>query len=268
MLATPHSSQETSMIRRISAACDRLKIAHRFSHNYLKVIVGFTTYKLFKTGLIKGDFKGLPFVFRSSDVEALKEVLVFEEYDFAADYLKAIKAPRIADIGHHIGTFSLWALSVNPMAEILGVEADALTFNVANENTQIGAKQSRKWRVVHRAAWKNDEKISCSTDGDTMGHKVSQAGTNSVQGIPLTQLMEELGGAIDLMKIDIEGAEEAFLAETPELLTNVNAVIIEIHPEHCSEPKVRAILEEHFDKIERMSRENSKPLLWCMKTKS
>lgn len=211
---------------------------------------------------MKGMFCGLPFRFRSSDVEALKEVLINEEYTFLEDYLKQIQNPLIIDAGHHIGCFSLWVLSKNPKAKIIAIEADPKTYTVAKENTGL---TKLDWTVIHRAAWGNDAPISFSIEGDTMGHKISENGNIEVQGISLKTLLDMTTEPITLMKIDIEGAEEAFLSNNSNLLRErVKALVIEIHPKHCSEENVRNILKENFDSVISIDdKQTSKPLLWC-----
>tara|TARA_A100000164_G_C21422303_1_gene547256 strand:+ start:366 stop:575 length:210 start_codon:yes stop_codon:yes gene_type:complete len=68
------------------------------------------------------------------------------------------------------------------------------------------------------------------------------------------------------MKIDIEGAEEAFLCDNDVDLSNVKNLIIELHPSRCDTKKIRALLEANFTKTtEKHDPSLSKPLLLCQK---
>ncbi len=214
---------------------------------------------------MKGAFEGLPFDFRSADVEAIKEVLFHKEYRFLSDFLEENPQARIVDAGHHIGCFSLWLLSRFPKAKILGLEADPQTFAVAEKNAAFARRSGYDWNVLHKAAWKDDETISFSCEGDTMGHKVSQDGHVSVPCISLKTLLDRVDGSVDLMKIDIEGAEEAFLKGGADLLKErVKALVIEIHPRYCDENKVLAVLEKSYENIGQIpGTQTDKPLLWC-----
>jgi methylase of polypeptide subunit release factors len=77
-------------------------------------------------------------------------VLVDLEYGFLGELLTLHEAPKILDIGHHIGTFSLWAFCQNPNASILGVEADPETFAIAEKNARLGRGNGLDWRVIQR----------------------------------------------------------------------------------------------------------------------
>ena len=242
----------------------RLICAAYFTKSYIAAVYGFFRCKLNPSYTLKGIFCGLPFCFRSSDVEALKEVLFHEEYAFLENLIKQTYAPQIIDVGHHIGCFSLWAISKNPDARIIAIEADPYTYAIAKKNAKLSA-QKNNWILLHRAAWKNDLKVPFSVEGNTMGHKVLENGDIEVQGISLKTLLAMVTKEITVLKVDIEGAEEAFLSESSDLLSKkVKTLVIEIHPTYCNEKKVRKILEDNFDNV--MPIENTqtaKPLLWC-----
>jgi FkbM family methyltransferase len=252
------------LIKRIKAAHQRLNCASIFTGSYLRSAAHFTAFKLNKKATVRGRLGGIPFYFRSADVEALKEVLVDREYSFLGELLRLHDAPKILDIGHHIGTFSLWALCQNPKARILGVEADPDTFAVAEKNARLGRANGLDWRVIHRAAWEDDKPVSFSGSGDTMGHRVTQAGELKVQGASFQTLMQQAGGRVHIIKLDVEGAEETVLAAAPAVLQSTESLVIEIHPKSCSKENVMQILKEHFAKIMPVQgRQTSKPLFWC-----
>jgi FkbM family methyltransferase len=256
------------LIKRVKAAHQRLNCASIFTGSYLRSAAHFTAFKLNKKATVRGRLGGIPFYFRSADVEALKEVLVDREYSFLGELLRLHEAPKILDIGHHIGTFSLWAFCQNPKARILGVEADPDTVAVAEKNARLGRANGLDWRVIHRAAWGDDKPVSFSGRGDTMGHQVAQAGELKVQGASFQTLIQQAGGRVHLIKLDVEGADETFLAAAPALLQRTESLVIEIHPKCCSEKNVLQILQEHIDRIMPVQcRGTSKPLLWCTRTR-
>lgn len=93
----------TAALTRIKNAHKRLQCAAQFTHSYPKAVYGFVRYKFDRrNGIMRGRYKNIPFYFRSADVEALKEVLVHNEYAFLSDYLAQHKQPVIIDAGHHI----------------------------------------------------------------------------------------------------------------------------------------------------------------------
>ena len=99
----------------------------------------------------------------------------------------------------------------------------------------------------------------------SVSSKVSDAGHKPVDGIDLPTLMSLLPEEqIDVMKIDVEGAEEVFLCAHHESLARVRHLIVEIHPLACDEQRVRSVLRQHFPVVEDVAdRISSKPLLYC-----
>lgn len=243
---------------------DRLDVYRQFTRNPVTIIAAIAQYKLFGGGLLHGTFRHNPFFYRCADVGALKEVLLAGEYEFLRSYISGRVNPVILDIGHHIGTFSLWASAVNPTAKIFGVEADPYTYKVAARNAELAQRRGVDWTVTRRAAWNTDDVLSFSTAGQTMGHKVRSQGDAKVQGILLSALMPSNGGYVDLLKVDIEGAEERFLESGREQLPKVESLVVEIHPQDCSESNVVRILKSEFSTVRSMGRDtSSKPLIWC-----
>jgi len=217
-----------------------------------------------------GSYGGFSFAFRGCDINAVREVLVDGEYEFLGAFLKKKEAPRILDTGTHIGLFSLWVLSENPKAQIFSVEADPTTFAVLEENINRAKKIKEKlsWRAVNRAAWSSADPVKFSNVGDSMSHRVSSAGSVEVRGMTLREAVESSfsNQSIDLMKIDIEGAEEEFICTMPDILKRVNALVIELHPNLCNTAQVEGVLREAFMTIEIITgRTSSKPLLYCRK---
>lgn len=100
-----------------------------------------------------------------------------------------------------------------------------------------------------------------------MSHRIDAAGSIEVPSLALTGLLNRLapnGGRIDLMKIDIEGSEEAFLCADPAALDRVDALVVELHPTLCDTARVEALLRERFSTIRVIeARKSSKPLLYC-----
>lgn len=209
----------------------------------------------------KGFFHGMPFFFRAKDVSGVREVLRDKEYSFLDSYLASKTNPVIADIGAHIGTFSLYCFSKNPGTRILSVEASPSTYALLNDT--VSQQNQKTWTVIHRAAWKDGESVSFSDAGDAMSHKVDANGTLRVEGISLSSILEKTG-AIDIAKIDIEGAEEVFLFNTPEALDRISTLVIELHPDRINEKAVRDLLNSKFTQVKDIQgRISSKPLLLC-----
>ena len=258
---------------RIQSFVRRLQWLGRYMPGYPAAAVYMIKTKFSKDHAGTASYKGRSFSFYPRDMSAIREVLADNEYVFLSPYLKKIPSPVILDTGAHIGLFSLWALGENPSARILSLEASPETYQTLSRNVAEANKGGSQWAALHGAAWKNDELISFATSGDSMGHKVSSApGGQFIKGVSLAALMEEVSaryGAsrVDLLKIDIEGAEEAFITPYESLLQNVGQIAIELHPKSCDTDKVRVILSKYYTHIVPCTdRLSQKPLLHCYNT--
>lgn len=218
-------------------------------------------------------FKGQPVCFRASDEQALREVFVDNEYAFLRHHLLATGGGKVLDVGAHIGTFAIWCLNVVPEATILSIEADPHTFEVLRRNADALQGTAARWSVQQLAAGARDgEVLRLSDAGPSMSHRISSIGEIAVESISLESLVELLvpdGGTVDLVKLDVEGSEEAFLCGCPKALSRVSALVVELHPNLCDVRRVEAMLREEFDSVIAMpGRRSTKPLLFCCRTRA
>lgn len=216
-------------------------------------------------GVHSAAYNGKPVLFRAADEMALREVLIDKEYDFLGERLKSIPAPKVIDIGAHIGTFAIWLAGVNAAAKVTCVEADPSTFELTQRNIDVHMPSAS---VLHRAGGADDESIlRLSVEGPSMSHRVDANGRVEVRSLSLSTLVTMVAGPvgrIDLAKIDIEGSEEALLCADPSVLQRFDALVVELHPGLCDTVAVRALLDQHFATILDIGgRKSSKPLLYC-----
>lgn len=210
--------------------------------------------------------------FRGVDEQALKEVLVDLEYAFLEDALRNISSPNVLDVGAHIGTFPIWLFDTNPDARIVSVEADPETYKLLKRNATDRNGRGFSWNTVHAAASTRDgDTVLLSNTGPSMSHRIEANGTIAVPTISLQTLINQFTSKdhkIDLMKIDIEGSEEDFLCAIPEILTQVQNLVIELHPNLCDTRRVFSQIAIYFDKITEINgRASAKPLLYCRRSK-
>lgn len=214
------------------------------------------------------DHRGSLVAFRGLDLDALFEVLAYQEYDFLRNLLSSLARPIVVDVGAHIGAFAIWALRVNRRARVLSIEADPATCAVAEMNVRSHSAQGRDWRVINRAAGATNGVIVRFCDqGPSMSHRIDPSGSIEIESIDLPAILDLAapeGGPIDLMKVDIEGAEEDFLSSAESTLRRANALVVELHPYLCDTDGVKRLLERNFSEISTLSsRLSAKPLLYC-----
>lgn len=220
--------------------------------------------KPFKVGQLV--YKGIEFNFRNCDATAVKEVLIDEEYTFLSDFLELTDKPTVIDIGAHIGSFSVWVYHKNKKARFLMVEADPATFEILTSNI-ARTLPAETYEMINSAAWRDNGVLNFSTESDSMGHKIAQNGNIQVRGITFQQIIAAAcknKGFVDLMKVDIEGAEEAFFETAGTDLHKVRNLAIELHPKLCDTEAVRKKLEQRYKNIQEIpGRIDSKPVLYC-----
>lgn len=213
-----------------------------------------------------GKYGSYKFRFRGMDVPIVREIIHEKEYDFLRSKIENIKEPNILDVGAHIGLFSICILNIVPDAHILSVEAGPDTFQMLTNNVECANNDKKAmWKAINRAAWSDSSVIKFNDTGMSMSQQVNKDGKIEVTGVSLKELIKMSGNdKVDLMKVDIEGAEEEFLCATPEVLKNVDRLVIELHNECCDVKKVKDLLDKTYTNIEYMTDRNSnRPVLYC-----
>ena len=116
--------------------------------------------------------------------------------------------------------------------------------------------------------WSRDGEVSFNEDEKaSTGHHIDLSGTarprSNVPALSLSTLLREhVKSDVDLLKVDIEGAEEAVLCEDPALLRSVGAVTAEIHPDRCNQRRVLDVLQDAYEYVYAVQgRRSSKPLV-------
>lgn len=139
-------------------------------------------------------------------------------------------SPRILDCGANVGLASLYYKRLYPQARITAYEADPAIAAVARRN--MSANGVPDVEVRNAAVWIDAAGVSFQADGADGG---AVAGTGSglageTVRVPAVRLRDELErDHVDLLKMDIEGAEEAVLADCEPVLDRVDALMLDVH---------------------------------------
>jgi FkbM family methyltransferase len=223
------------MFDRVHSFLNRVKTFQKISTGIFAAPSIVFKIKMDKLQKIEGSYRGRKFVFRGVDEQAVREVFSLNEYGFVEKTIRGIANPSIIDMGAHIGTFAMWSFSVNKNCLVLSVEANPVTFEILQENSRRFSRDSYNWKIVNKAGYGIDgEVLKFSNSGPTMSNRVDNEGEIEVESLSLKSTLELAekgeGGKIDLLKIDIEGAEQEFLSATPGDLKKVRNLLVEFHP--------------------------------------
>jgi FkbM family methyltransferase len=170
---------------------------------------------------------------------------IFVEQSLAFESVET--SPRILDCGANIGLASLFYKRRYPSARVTAFEADPAIAALLAHN--LRANSAADVDVVAAAVWTETGAISFRADGADAGTIV--AGESSREGaaplVPAIRLADRLASErIDLLKLDIEGAEVAVLADCAGVLENVSAILLEVHefnPGRRRSPELLQLLE-------------------------
>lgn len=177
--------------------------------------------------------------------------------------------PRIIDAGAHIGMATLYFKRLFPAAIITAIEPFPRSFKLLENNvwandlsdvTTVNVALSNKVGETDFYSDVTDEKW-VSTSGFHPGAWNGQQ-QSTVQKVPTQLLSDFIDGPIDLLKIDIEGAEQRVLMAAADKLPLVKRIIMEFHPTgEQSLPHLTEFLEDRGFTIKfwQNNKEVSKP---------
>ena len=153
-------------------------------------------------------------------------------------------APRILDCGANVGLASLFFRRLYPQARITAFEADPALFAILNTNLNANGASAVETR--HAALWTSTGSLTFQCEGSDSGMIGSLPGaidgtSTTVPSLRLRDVIDE--GPVDLLKLDIEGAEDAVLADCEPVLHRVKALVMDLHEFDPSVRQAPRVLE-------------------------
>lgn len=160
----------------------------------------------------------------TADVSTLEKIFVWNQY--ALDY-----PPRVAtivDAGANIGLASVFFATRFPEARVIALEPEAANFELLRRNTEAFPKIV----PLHAALWSCDTTIGLSNPNDRVdSYRFNDSGSaQSVHAFDVPSLLQRFDlQTIDVLKIDIEGAETEVFAASADWIHRVRMFIVELH---------------------------------------
>ena len=161
------------------------------------------------------------------DISILYEIFDRQSYRFPSALLPPASVKTIFDFGANIGFASLYFAAHYPQAIIYSVEPNPDNFALLVSNT---AKEPRIRPVQACITPTPQAQVFIGTTGRGSHYQMNTAGRGaSVRGMSVEELCQEQAiDRIDLLKIDIEGAEQQIFADA-SFLPRAGVVIAELH---------------------------------------
>ena len=167
----------------------------------------------------------------STDLLVLDELFHTGEYAFVQDALNNVRT--IVDLGANVGFSLRYWQQVFPAARMLAVEPDHDNCRLCELNAAAAGSTSQL-TLVRACVGSHRRKVRLG-GGEEWAYRMEEsvagdAGLTEV--IPLGELLAgHFGGEeIDLLKCDIEGAEQEVFANCGAWIGRVKAIVIELHP--------------------------------------
>lgn len=161
----------------------------------------------------------------TQDADTLINNVVREEYG-------KFSAPRyplwMIDAGAYIGDTTAYFLSRFPQVRVLALEPNPDSFPLAAANLECYGDRAI---LLPKGLWPRDGWLSLveGVGGGTEASLIAEHGDIECVSIP-TLLEEYAIPRLDILKMDIEGAEEQIFAAEPEAwLPRVELILVEIH---------------------------------------
>jgi FkbM family methyltransferase len=176
----------------------------------------------------------LEFEMTNQYTAALKDIFKDNQYDCAREFGQS--PSRILDLGGNIGLSSVFFSKAFPEAKLAVVEPDPRNLTLLRKNLGLNGASAMvvDGAVGHRAGTltlRYGVNPTCSSTTLTEWTAIHEL-VNEIE-VPVTtvpKVMEQAGwDHIDLLKIDIEGAEEELLSRDNQWLAKVEAIIMEVH---------------------------------------
>jgi FkbM family methyltransferase len=171
---------------------------------------------------------------KGSDVLTFTEVIQQEVY---RDVVTAVRDCRtVIDLGANIGLASRYFADQFPNCKILAVEPNPSTFAVLELNVERLVADGRG-RTLRAAVWSGEKTLTGGAvdapdhfSAFTVQENVEASGEGSIAGWPMSKIIAHSGfERVDLLKVDIEGAEVELFKGNVDWLQQVRTIAIEFH---------------------------------------
>jgi FkbM family methyltransferase len=184
--------------------------------------------------ICRGDYKH-PIYLRnnSSDVYAYRSIIENHEYGFNVKY----EPEYIIDAGANIGMASIYFTNKYKDAKIIAVEPEENNFELLKRNTENYTNIT----AVKAALWNSAGEITVFDTG--LGHwgfmtEVTEAtlkpavktGRHLTKAVTVEEVMRKFNiKFIDILKMDIEGAEKEVFESCGNWINKTKCIIVELH---------------------------------------
>lgn len=147
--------------------------------------------------------------------------------------------PLIIDCGSNIGLSVIYFKRLYPQARIVSFEADEEICAVLQRNIERMGYPNVEMHC--RAVWSKQTKLAFRSEGAD-GGRLAQGDDSHDQTVAAVRLRDYLDEPVDLLKLDIEGAETEVLRDCWDSLEKVDNIFVEYHSFATEQQTLHALL--------------------------
>jgi FkbM family methyltransferase len=180
--------------------------------------------------------------FKLQVTDFLSVAYQIKEYfgDSRMDFNSDSKTPLIIDCGANVGISVLRAKQLFPAAKIMAFEPDQKVFACLEKN--LSTNGITDVELIRKAVWTNNDGVNFGSEGADGGSVYYAENKNIVPSARLKDVLASVSH-VDLLKIDIEGAEIDVLVDCKNELKKVKNLFVEYHSITSQSQRLHELLE-------------------------
>lgn len=164
-----------------------------------------------------------------------KEIFEQQIYKFK----KKNQEPLVIDCGANIGLSVLYFKQLFPESRVIAFEPDVKVSQVLKKNVE--KFKLANVELVDKAVWSSKTTLEFMSEGSDGGRVTQIEPEREKYQVETVRLWDYLNQPVDLLKLDIEGAETEVIQDCKDLLVNVEHCFVEYHS-FVDEPQTLPII--------------------------
>jgi FkbM family methyltransferase len=166
----------------------------------------------------------------TTDWSTFRITFVFDEYGFVGEQIPTLKT--VVDLGANIGDSTRYFMEAYPGAEIVAIEPDLGNFEMCRKNV---ARLTKAGRVNCKQCFVGAEAGHAGVDRSegewSYAMDRSATAAEKIPVVTMSDLMQEFHfSEVDLLKVDIEGAEVELFQDCSGWISRIRHIAIETQP--------------------------------------
>jgi FkbM family methyltransferase len=199
---------------------------------------------------IKTDYFKNPVLLRDNYSDKAIFNQVFFQRQYALDRLKSFQAKYIIDAGANVGLASIYFAQLYPESNIMAIEPQVDNYKLLQENVRGYTNVS----CLQAALWYKEESIDIQNPDSLAASFMVEAKPDSlIKGLTIDSLLNQNNWTtVDILKMDIEGAEKEIFSHETVWLNKVRLLIIELHDNYkddCTKTFFKAIEGYNYEAV-------------------